>query len=184
MLYEIKHRYTGAVLFSLDCESLRVCVEAAVKAQTKLIGSDLRDSNLCGSDLRDNNLCDSDLRGSDLRGSDLSGAKNADLVIARTRILPQGSIIGWKKCNGDVLVKLRVPEEAKRSHAFGRKCRAEFVDVLEVSNGEVGIAMHDGKTAYRVGERVHCDKWEENWQEECAGGIHFYITKEEAEAHQ
>lgn len=23
----------------------------------------------------------------------------------------------------------------------------------------------------------------ENWQEECAGGIHFYITREEAEAH-
>ena len=27
------------------------------------------------------------------------------------------------------------------------------------------------------------DQLDDNWQNECAGGIHFYITREEAEAH-
>lgn len=31
MLFEIKHRYTGEVLFKLECGSLKLCVEAAMK---------------------------------------------------------------------------------------------------------------------------------------------------------
>ena len=88
-------------------------------------------------------------------------------------------MIGWKKLRGGVICKLRIPEEARRSHAFGRKCRAEFADVLE---GE-GVSQHDSVTKYAPGLRVTADKWDENWQEECAGGIHFYITREEALAH-
>ena len=41
MLYEIKHRYTGEVLFSLECGSLKLCVIAAVKAKADLRGADL-----------------------------------------------------------------------------------------------------------------------------------------------
>ena len=117
------------------------------------------------------------VRGAYLGGADLSGAKDADYAIAQTRILPEGDLIGWKKLYGGTIAKLRIPAEARRSHAFGRKCRAEFVDVIE---GE-GISSHDRKTKYAPGLRVTCDKWDENWQEECAGGIHFFITRIEAE---
>lgn len=168
MKFEIKSRYDASVLFSLKCESLKLCVEAAVKS-----GADLSGANLSGANLS----------GANLSGTDLSGAKNADLAIARTRILPEGDLIGWKKCKKDVLVKVRIPADAKRSSAFGRKCRAEFVDVLEVIGAEVGIGQHDGKTEYRVGQRVHPDKWTDDWQEECSHGIHFYITRLEAKAH-
>ena len=178
MRFEIKHRYDGRVLFSGEFGSLKLCVEAAVKSR-----SDLSRSNLYGSDLSGSNLSGSNLSGSNLSGSDLSGAKNADHAIAQTRILPEGALIVWKKCSNDVLVKLRIPEEAKRSSAFGRKCRAEYADVLEVIGAEVGIGQHDGKTEYRAGMRVTPDKWDENWQEECSHGIHFYITRLEAEAH-
>ncbi len=92
-------------------------------------------------------------------------------------------MIGWKKCQDNVIVKLAIPEEAKRSHAFGRKCRAEFADVLEVIGADVGISQHDDKTEYRVGERVVPDSWSDDWQNECANGIHFFITKEEALAY-
>ena len=148
---------------------------------SNLSGSNLRYSDLRGSDLRGSDLRGSDLRGSNLSGANLSGAKGAEISIAKTRILPAGSLIGWKKCSNGVIVKLRIPEEAKRSHAFGRKCRAEFVDVLEVIGAEVGIAQHDGKTEYRAGQRVTPDSFSDNWQEECANGIHFFITREEAQ---
>ena len=128
-------------------------------------------------------LSKADLRGADLGGADLSGAKRVELVVAQPRILPAGDLIGWKKCQGRVVVKLLVPARAKRSHAFGRKCRASYVRVLAVIGAKEGISRYDANTVYRVGKIVRCDKWEEDWTIECAGGIHFFITREEAEAH-
>ena len=148
-----------------------------------LYGANLYGANLFRADLFRANLSGANLSGADLSGANLSDAKNAALVIAQTRILPEGQLIGWKSCKFGVIVKLSIPAESRRSHAFGRKCRADFADVLETFNGEVGISQHDGKTAYRTGERVTCHKWSEDWQEECAGGIHFFITREEAEAY-
>ncbi len=146
-----------------------------------LRNADLRGADLSGANLRGADLSGANLRGADLYGADLSGAKNSDLVIAQTRILPEGDIIGWKKCKNDVIVKLRIPEAAKRSHAFGRKCRAEYADVLEIFGDGRAFSRHDGKTEYVVGQRVMPDKFDENWQEECASGIHFFITRIEAE---
>jgi len=76
---EIKHRFTGAVLFSLETESLKLCVEAAVKSEAYLRGAylggaNLRDANLRGADLGDADLRDANLRGADLVGADLGGA--------------------------------------------------------------------------------------------------------------
>jgi hypothetical protein len=156
--FEIKSRWDGTVLFTAAAATLAEAVNLAIQARANLSGANLS-------------------------GANLSGAKNAALIIAQTRILPEGQIIGWKSCESGVIVKLSIPAEARRSHAFGRKCRAEFADVLGIFNGETGISKHDGKTTYRVGERVTCHAWSENWQEECAGGIHFFITREEAEAY-
>ena len=132
---------------------------------------------------------------SDGKRANLSGAYLSDtktdaktqgwgLAVARTRILPDGLLIGWKKCRNNVIVKLLVPMDAKRSHAFGRKCRAEYVQVVETFGSDVGISEHDRKTEYRNGQFVRCDRWEENWQLECGGGIHFFMTREEAEAYK
>ena len=158
---------------------------------TNLSGADLSGTNLSWvnlsrADLSRANLSGADLSGADLSWADLSwadlsGIKNADLLIARTRILSEGDLIGWKKCKNNVIVKMRIPSDAKRSHAFGRKCRAEYVKVLEVIGAEVGIAQHDDKTEYRKGEIVKPDSFDENWQDECAPGIHFFITRIEAE---
>ena len=191
MKFEIKHRHTAAIMFSLVCESFRLCVEAAVKSRANLSGADLSRANLSRAYLSraylyraylsGANLSGADFSRADLYGANLSNAQNAEIVIAITRILPDGDLIGWKKCRDDVIVKLRIPSDAKRSSAFGRKCRAEFADVLEVIGTDVGIGKHDGKTEYRVGQRVMPDKWDDNWQEECSHGIHFYITRLEAE---
>jgi hypothetical protein len=153
-----------------------------------LRGADLGGANLGGADLRSADLRSADLRSADLGGADLGGANlrsamGAELAVAQTRILPDGALIGWKKLRNGVIAKLRIPEEAKRSHAFGRKCRAEFADVLEVIGADVGISTHDGKTKYEAGKRVLPDTFDGDWMAECAGGIHFFITRAEAEAY-
>ena len=203
MKHQIKHRYTGAVLFDADISDdtpagmeTRAALEKATEAYANLrgaylSGADLRGAYLSGADLRGADLRGANLRGADLSGAylsdadlsgaDLSGAIGADLAIAKTRILAEGDLIGWKKCKNNVIVKLRIPAEAKRSHAFGRKCRAEFADVLEVFGADVGVSQHDGVTEYRAGQRVTPDSFSEDWQDECAPGIHFFITRIEAE---
>ena len=186
--FEIKSRWDGTVLFTSTAATLAEVVKLAIQVRANLSGANLSGANLSGADLSGANLSGANLYGADLSGADLSGAylsgaKNAALAIAQTRILPEGQLIGWKSCESGVIVKLSIPAEARRSHSFGRKCRAEFADVLEIFNGETGISKHDGKTTYRTGERVTCHEWSENWQEECAGGIHFFITREEAEAY-
>ena len=100
----------------------------------------------------------------------------------QTRILPEGSIIGWKKCQNGIIVKLRIPESAERSHAFGRKCRAEFADVLEIFGADMAISKYDNKTTYEVGKRMLPDNFDDDFTQECSSGIHFFITRAEAEA--
>jgi uncharacterized protein YjbI with pentapeptide repeats len=84
MLFEIKNRFNGSVLFSLETDSFKLCVEAAVKARANLYGADLTGANLSranlsganlyGADLSRANLYGANLYGADLTGADLYGA--------------------------------------------------------------------------------------------------------------
>ena len=155
-----------------------------------LTGADLRGADLTGADLTGVDLTGVDLRGVDLRGADLTGAYlrgaiNGELAAAMTVVAGQGELRAWKKIREGV-IELRIPAEAKRSNATGRKCRAEFAVVVSLPDGiEVGHSLHDGRFEYRVGQTVrptNADWCDDRWRE-CAPGIHFYITREEAEAH-
>ena len=149
--------------------------------------ADLSGAYLSGANLSCANLSRADLSGANLScanlsGADLSGAVDAEYALAQHSILPEtGPIWGWKKCRNNVLVKLVVGDTAKRSHATGRKCRAEHVKVLEVIGAKIGISTYDINTQYRVGQIVRCDKWNEDRWTECGGGIHFFLTRIEAE---
>ena len=46
------------------------------------------------------------------------------------------------------------------------------------------MSGHDSAFVYRVGETVSVPNFDRNWQEECAPGVHFFITRAEAEAYQ
>jgi len=69
MKFEIKSRWNGSVLFSLETSSLKICLEAAAKSKANLFGANLFGANLSGA-----NLSKADLLGADLFGADLSGA--------------------------------------------------------------------------------------------------------------
>ena len=74
-MIEIKHRHTGAVLYTAqNAQDVRAAVREAVAAKADLRGSDLRWSDLSGSDLSGSDLSGSDLSGSNLSGSDLRGS--------------------------------------------------------------------------------------------------------------
>jgi Family of unknown function (DUF5758)/Pentapeptide repeats (8 copies) len=166
------------VLFEGDYDSLMEALVDAVAKNTNLSGAYLSGANLSGAYLS----------GAYLSGAYLSGAKNADaLTLAKTSVVPEdGVFTGWKKCRGGILVQLEILADAKRSNASGRKCRAEAAKVLQVVGAKEAFSTNDAKgpiIAYRVGEIVRCHKWDDDRWNECSGGIHFYITKVEAENH-
>ena len=138
MLIQIKSR-DGSVMHEVEANSVRAAVEIVVRERRNLYGGNLSRANLSGADLS---------------GANLSRAKNIPAIaIARTRILPAGSLIGFKKVftpAGNGIVVLRVPDGAKRSSAFGRKCRAEYVEVIEAPKGAY-TDEHGPRTEYRAG---------------------------------
>lgn len=154
---------------------------------TKMVEADMRGTiayrcDFCAADLSGAKMAEADLGASSLFFARLPSDPDAALALARARACPpEGPVVGWKKCDGGVLVKLMVPAEARRGAAPGRKCRAEFADVLEVVGAEVGKTRLD--TTYRAGERVVAKNYDENPFAVCAGGIHFFLTREEAEAY-
>jgi hypothetical protein len=98
-------------------------------------------------------------------------------------------LTGFKKAlspsGAEVIVTLTIPESARRSHAFGRKCRAEFALVTAIEGAEVAYAKYDRYFTYRVGGTVRpTEPFCEDFTQECASGIHFFITREEAMAHR
>ena len=86
-----------------------------------------------------------------------------------------------------VLVTLLIPEDALRGSALGRKCRAskaQVVSIVDKDGGAVEIAYsaHDSDFFYHVGDTVEPEgkQFEENRFCECASGIHFFMSAEEA----
>ncbi len=156
----------GAILYGTN-------LEGASLEWASLKGANLEWANLYGANLEWANLEGANLYGAKLKGANLKGAN-----LPHFRICPEeGNFIAWKKVQGGVL-KLLIPAEAKRTSSLvGRKCRAEFVKVLEGS----GTSRHDNKTEYRVGLTVYPDKYDDDIRVECTSGIHFFMTRKEAE---
>jgi uncharacterized protein YjbI with pentapeptide repeats len=51
MKFEIKSRFSERVLFTAETESMKLCVEAAVKARADLARANLTDANLTDANL-------------------------------------------------------------------------------------------------------------------------------------
>ena len=151
---------------------------------TNLYGAYLSGADLSGADLSGADLSRADLSGADLSRADLSGAKNIPYIPMACP--DSGAFTAWKKASGKI-VKLLVPEDAKRSSATGRKCRCDKAVVLAIENidgtdsGLSSVASgYDSKFLYTVNETVTVSDFYENRFLECASGIHFFINRKEA----
>ena len=139
----------------------------------------LSGANLSGADLSGANL-----PGADLSMANLSGAKNVPYIPMACP--DSGGFTAWKKARGKV-VKLLVPEDARRSSSTGRKCRCDKAIVLSIQNldgTDAGVesvpSNMDKNFIYKIGETVSAPDFCENRFKECAAGIHFFINRQEA----
>ena len=204
----IKNRWTGSILFeysSVD-NTLAKTVTEALKGGANLRGAVLYGANLRGADLYGADLYGADLRGAVLYGANLYGAnlREANLYGANLREAnlygadlreaigtymacpTDGSFIGWKKAS-EYIVKLQIPEDARRSSAGGEKCRCDKAYVVEIQNADGTKAdidtihsNHDANFVYTVGATVEVSDFDDDRWSECAPGIHFFIDRRAA----
>lgn len=152
-----------------------------------LFGANLQRADLFGANLSGANLQRASLSGANLLGADLTNVKRNEITAFFDLQCPEkGSFIAYKKCRDDVIVELLIPGDAKRSSATSRKCRCDKAIVLEIVDRdgcqiETAVSHHDGDFVYKVGETVKVDNFNEDRWSDCSTGIHFFITRAEAE---
>ena len=175
-----------------DCdgwEKLKANLYGANLGGANLGGADLYGANLGGANLGGANLGGADLYGANLYGANLYGANldGAENIPFIPFACPDtGSFIAYKKAGG-YIVKLQIPEDAKRLSATSRKCRCDRAQVLEIQNLDGTTAdlteirsNYDKNFIYEVGKTVSVDIFDENRWNECSTGIHFFINRQEA----
>ena len=174
-----------------------------------LTGANFEGANLKGAYLKGANLNCVNFEGANLEGANLESTyffvadlKNAKFKDANFRwvsldgaknipYIPlacpsEGAFIGWKKVEKKYLVKIQIPEDAKRLSATTRQCRCDKAMVLDITSldGETHfdeVVNHNyNETIYKVGDVVYPDSFDENRWRECSNGIHFFVDKKDA----
>ncbi len=162
------------------------------------INANLTGANFRGANLRYANLSDANLNGANLintnfRGANLTGANLINTNFSEAKNVPyipmscpeEGEFIAYKKCRRDEIVKLKIPKDAKRSSATGRKCRCDKAEVISITDKtgkeiDKAYSQYDCCFTYEVGKTVSVPNFCEDRFNECAEGIHFFINRQEA----
>lgn len=100
-----------------------------------------------------------------------------------------GGFTGGSCC--PAIATIWIPENAQRSSAFGAKCRADEIQITDIAIKHVYGERHvhcgrspirplsAGGIIFSVGSSYHSTFNSNRW-EECADGIHFFMTEKEA----
>lgn len=177
----------------LDRHSAWVITGGMRGEKANLRGADLRGAKLDDADLRGADLSDANLSDANLRGAKLDDAKYNSKTAFYAMCCPEeGEFIGYKKAHRSYnmdeycIVELKICADAKRSSATTRKCRCSKAEVLSITSidgerlGCNGISDYYTGFEYKVGEIVQSYGFCEDRWKECAEGIHFFITRDEA----
>jgi uncharacterized protein YjbI with pentapeptide repeats len=140
MKFEIKHRFSGAILFSADADSLKLAVEAAVKSRADLSEADLSRANLYAANLSRADLSRADLDGADLSRANLSGAKNVPKYACTPLLMlydQPGPIRAYKLVNE----KSEGPYSGGLRYELGKSVEVADADTSEAAQCSRGISL-------------------------------------------
>lgn len=127
------------------------------------------------------------LYGANLNGANLLGAKG----MKERQICPKGkSFRAWKKLvnplGGHIICELEIPRGAKKAnHVGSTKCRsniAKVISMMTLDGKKVseGRSIYNYNFVYKIGETLRVSDFCDDIRIECAPGVHFFLTKEEA----
>lgn len=167
----------------------------AIFDKTDLRGAILERANLCRTSITKVILDEDTSVVQELwQDVDLRNAKVDEVTLAK--IIPNhclpGKIIGYKKVKGvgngaPLIAELEIPADARRVNAASRQCRCDRAKVLSITHldgtpfeGEA-VGWIYPELTYKVGELIVETEFSEDRRTSQARGIHFFLTREEAE---
>ncbi len=141
-------------------------------------------------DMRECNIEGANLYGAVLEFARLDGIiSNDDTKWFRLHCPETGAFLAYKKCVNDRMVQLLVPADAKRTSATLPSCRCNKAKVLTIKsfdfkeNFDEAWSLVDENFVYKKGEWVEVKDFNENRWQDSTTGIHFWLTRAEAEAY-
>ena len=155
-------------------------------------GAIFRDASFWKTDLFDVNMNEADFTNADFTECKLDNIKYDECTCGIALACPEkGAFTAFKKAelyNGEhCIVELYVPADALRSSATTRKCRVSKAKVVAVyrmdgtSIKKNAYSSHTNSFVYKIGKTVEVKNFDKCRWNECAPGIHCFITKREAE---
>ncbi len=192
---------SGANLYGADLDNADL--RKADLSGANLHHADLSVADLSGANLYGANLVRADLRGCNLQGANLQRANlhRANLCganLSRAIDLPvfkvpeEGDFIGWKKVtnrtgNDKFILKLLVTGD-RTGTLIGNKCRTSKATPLQTyqldgkpASGNTFVSKHDENFEYVLNTPVEVFDYDPDIRVECTRGIHFFLTRKEAE---
>lgn len=185
--------FSGCVLDGADFQNSSV--ENALFDGVSLRGAVFKDANLRTASFRYCDMRECDIQGADLFGAVLEYAKldgirhNNETKWFRLHCPERGAFLGYKKCVNDRMVQLLIPADARRTSATLPSCRCDKAKVLTIKsfdfqeNFDEAWSLVDENFVYKRGEWVEVKNFNEDRWMDSTTGIHFWMTREEAEAY-
>jgi uncharacterized protein YjbI with pentapeptide repeats len=159
-------------------------LRSADLTSAQLVYADLTKADLSGANLKHANLSNAVLNGAFLNWANLSDTllddvKGSLMEYRKGKILTQ-DIIGYKKCESNVIVTLLIPRGAIVFSINGYKCRTNRAKVIAIDGANRAYSTYKYMTYY-VGDEFNIYDFDLQYNEECAPGIHFFMTRKDAE---
>lgn len=148
---------------------------------TILCGAEFCRADLSRATLNNTNIDQAYLEACILYKTHMDNATGSLIEYRRGKILTE-SIIGYKKCQNDVIVTLEIPKDAIVFSISGTKCRTNKAKVIAIDGADRAFSNFCRMTYY-VGDEFNIKDFNCEYNRECANGIHFFMTREEAEAY-
>ena len=174
-------------------------------------GSDLEETSYIHADLDNSVFEDTNLKNADFdyarrvfwssfKNADMTGASVVDvdldpdkLVGVKGLYIPlycpeEGPFIAWKKCREGKVVKLRIPEHAKRKGNSIYSLRASEAEVLEIfdrdgNSVDEAVSIFDEELKYIKGTTVYPKKVDSKYYGNVTG-IYFVLSRAETEMYK
>ena len=131
---QIKHRWTGAVLFEGRFGSLRLCVEAAAKAGANLARANLAGANLAGANLARANLADANLARANLARAKLRLKDGTEVALTGPRPIMQIGPLGSRAA--PLSIYRTEAGLIAQTGCFGPAPLAEFETAVSATHGD------------------------------------------------
>ena len=154
---------------------------------SQLVNVLLDDCNLQNANLKNANLERASLRRVNLTYADIRFDDKTENF--RIHCPEQGAFVAYKKGLDNLIIKLLIPSDARRVSSTMNCCRCDKAKVLEIKNFE-GTKFFDEAWStvaenfcYKLGEWVYAGNFNEDRWYDSTGGIHFWMTEDEAKAY-